>query len=87
MRRSVAVVARSAPRVLRTPPTPLRVDAARVVLAGTVLWVAAGVLLLPFWAWLHRNHHMTWLWTCAAGAVLGVAGLVLMSRHRGEGRL
>ncbi len=73
-------------RVLRTPATPMRVDARRVVLVGTVLWFVAGVVLLASWSWLDRHHHLNWLWTSGAGAVLGVLGLFLMGKHRTEGR-
>ena len=71
---------------LRTPPTPLRVDARRVVAVGTALWFAVAVGLAPFWAWLGRTDHRIWLWTSLTGGVLGLLGLLLMSRHRDEGR-
>ena len=72
---------------LRTPPTPLRVDARRVVAAGTALWFAAAVVLVPFWGRLGRTDHRIWLWTSLTGGVLGLFGLLLMSRHQGQGRL
>ena len=74
-------------RVLRTPPTPMRVDARRVVLLGTVSWAIAALVMVPFWGWLGRHDHRIWFWTCVYAAVLGLLGLVLMRKHRGEGRL
>ena len=44
------------------------------------------VVLLPFYGWLGRHDHRLWLWTCLAGALLGVLGYSIMRRHRGEGR-
>ena len=64
----------------------MRVDARRVVLLGTVAWTVAALVLLPFWSWLGRHDHRIVLWTCVCGAGLGLAGLLLMGRHRTEGR-
>jgi uncharacterized membrane protein YfcA len=74
-------------RVLRTPPTPMRVDARRVIAVGTLAWAATAIVLAVFWTWLGRHDHRIWLWTCVCGAILGVLGLVLIGKHRGEGRL
>lgn len=65
----------------------MRVDARRVVALGTVLWFAAAVGLAPFWGWLGRHDHRIWFWTCLAGGLLGGLGLLLMSRHHGQGRV
>jgi hypothetical protein len=73
-------------RVLRTPPTPMRVDARRVIALGTAAWAVAAIVLAVSWSWLGRHDHRIWLWTCVCGAVLGGLGLVLMSRHHDEGR-
>jgi len=70
---------------LVTPPA-VRINARRIVAAGTVLWFAAFVALLPFYGWLGRHHHRIWLETCLAGWILGVLGLAIMSRHRRIGR-
>lgn len=71
---------------LKTPPEPVQVDSRRVVLIGTVAWFVAFVALLPFYDWLGRHGHRIWLWTCLAGWILGLVGLVLVRKHRGEGR-
>ena len=67
-------------------PRPVQVDSRRIVLIGTGLWALGFVVLLPFWGWLGRHDHRIWLWTCLAGTVLGLIGLVLVRKHRGEGR-
>ena len=76
-----------ATRTLRTPPTPMRIDARRVVALGTATWAAAAIVLALFWSWLDRHDHRIWFWTCVCGAVLGGLGIVLIGKHRGEGRL
>jgi MFS family permease len=70
---------------LVTPPA-VRINARRIVLAGTALWFVAFVVLLPFYGWLGDHHHRIWLWTCLAGWILGLLGLAIMVRHRRIGR-
>jgi hypothetical protein len=72
---------------LRPAPEPVQVDAARIVAAGTIIWFAGFVVLLPFWSWLDRHDHLLWLWTCLAASGLGLIGLLLIRRHRGQGRV
>lgn len=74
-------------RILRTPPTPMRVDARRVIALGTAAWAAVAIVLAVFWSWVGRHDHRIWFWTCLCGVVLGLLGLVLVGKHRGEGRL
>lgn len=67
-------------------PPAVQIDTGRIVTVGTALWFAAFVALLPFYGWLGRHDHRDWLWTCLAGWVLGLIGLLLVRRHRGSGR-
>lgn len=53
---------------------------------GTAIWFVAFIVLLPFYGWLGRHGHHVWLWTALAGWLLGLAGLVLVRKHRNEGR-
>lgn len=76
-----------ADRQLRPPPEPVHVDAARIVGIGTALWTIAFVALLPFWSRLSDAGTLWWLWTCACGAALGLLGIAVIRRHRGEGRV
>ena len=73
-------------RPLRMPPEPVQVDSWRVVAVGTAIWFAGFVVLLPFYGWLGRHDHRIWLWTCLAGWILGLIGLPLVRRHRGQGK-
>ena len=70
---------------LVTPPA-VRINARPIVMAGTALWFVAFVVLLPFYDWLGAHHHRLWLWTCLAGWLLGLLGLLIMVRHRRLGR-
>ncbi len=61
---------------------PLDVDGTRTVAVGTVLWLLAFVLLLPFAGRLAEAHRLWWLWTCLAGFGLGVLGWDYCRRRR-----
>ena len=71
------------PEPLQPPP----VDSARVIGIGTAIWFVAFVALLPWWNWLDQHDHQVWLWTCLAGWLLGLAGLVVLARHKRAGRI
>ena len=62
------------PRPTKQAPPPLRVDTARVVLAGTALWAIALVVLL----FLGDRVDRLWTWTCLAAIALGLLGLWIM---------
>ena len=59
---------------VRKAPPPLKVDTARVVLAGTAAWVLALVVLLLLGDRVDRM----WTWTCVTAIGLAVLGLVVM---------
>lgn len=65
----------------------LAVDARKVVLIGTSLFLLAFLVLLPMYSWLGQHGHRVWLWTALAGSLLGALGLGLIGKHTGEGRL
>jgi uncharacterized membrane-anchored protein len=62
------------PGPTKQAPPPLQVDTARVVLAGTALWVVALVVLLLLGDRVDRM----WTWTCVAAIGLALLGLVVM---------
>ena len=62
------------PGPTKQAPPPLQVDTARVVIAGTVLWVIALVVLLLLGDRVDRM----WTWTCLAAIGLGTLGLWIM---------
>lgn len=61
---------------------PLDVDGVRTVAVGSVLWLIAFVALLPFYGRLADTGRTWWLWTCMAGAGLGLVGLEYCRRRR-----
>ncbi len=61
---------------------PLDVDGVRTLEVGTALWFAAFVALLPFYGKLQESGNLWWLWTCMAGAGLGLFGLEYCRRRR-----
>lgn len=65
---------------------PLDVDGVKTVAVGTLLWLAAFVLLLPFYGRLEATDRLWWLWTCAAGFGLGVLGWDYCRRRRNHRR-
>ena len=64
------------------PLKPLDVDGVRTVLWGTVLWVVAFVVLLFLRDDLEESGRSWWLWTCLAGAGLGLIGFEYARRRR-----
>jgi protein-S-isoprenylcysteine O-methyltransferase Ste14 len=69
----------TARRPSHAAPPPLQVDTAKVVVAGTALWVVALVVLLVLGDRVDR----AWIWTCVCGIVLAGLGLALM-RWQGQ---
>ena len=61
---------------------PLDVDGTRTVAVGSLLWLVAFVLLLPFYGRLADAGKTWWLWTCLAGFGLGVIGWDYCRRRR-----
>ena len=53
---------------------PLDVSGVRFVAVGALLFLLAGLGLLPFYGWLEDTDRVWWLWTCVAGFGLGVFG-------------
>ncbi len=61
---------------------PLDVDGVRTIAVGTVLWLVAFVVLLPFYGRLRDEGRAWWLWTCLAGFGLGLLGWEYCRRRR-----
>jgi hypothetical protein len=60
---------------------PLDVDGVGAVRYGTTAWAVAAVLCLVFRTPLGDAGRAWWLWVCATGAVLGLAGIVFVRRR------
>lgn len=61
---------------------PVDTDGVRTVTIGTALWVVALVVLLLFRGRLDEAGNGWWLWTCLAGAGLGLLGIEYTRRRR-----
>ncbi|MCZ3389095.1 MAG: DUF2530 domain-containing protein [Actinomycetia bacterium] len=70
----------------KSPPDrqvePLDVDAVRTAQVGTALWAVALVATLMARNTLADEGRTWWIWTCVAGLVLGVVGLLVTTRRR-----
>lgn len=65
----------------RPDPPPLPSDDVRTVVVGTIAWAVTGLALLPFYGALDRADRLWWLWTCLAGAGLGLLGVYYCRRR------
>lgn len=45
------------------------------VTGGTILWFVLFLAQLPFYGWFDDHGYLWWLWTCLAGAGLGLYGI------------
>ena len=61
---------------------PLDVDGVRSMVVGTLGWLLALVVLLPFTSALRDHGRLWWLWTCLTGVALGLLGLEYCRRRR-----
>ena len=68
------------------PLPPVRSGVAYIVVPGTVVWLAAFVVLLFFTDSLRAADATIWLWTCLAGFLLGLLGLSIFAWQRAAAR-
>jgi len=75
---------RTAPRTRAGRPKlePMQINEAKVIWIGIGLWAAAFLILLPFRQSLTSDGHGWWLYTCLAGAGLGMVGLPMVGRRK-----
>lgn len=60
----------------------MQINEAKVIWIGIGLWAAAFVILLPFRKDLISDGHGWWLYTCLAGAGLGMVGLPMVGHRK-----
>jgi hypothetical protein len=59
----------------RGAPEPLEADDVATVTVGTIVWFVLFLVQVPFYGWYADHGHAWWIWTCLAGAGLGLIGL------------
>ncbi|WP_051723014.1 DUF2530 domain-containing protein [Streptomyces albus] len=65
----------------REAPEPLEGNVVAVVTGGTLLWFVMFLVQLPFYGWFESRGLLWWLWTCLAGAGLGLIGIRYVRRR------
>ena len=61
---------------------PMQINEAKVIWIGIGCWTAAFLIMLPFRKTLIDDGHGWWLYTCLAGAGLGMVGLPMVGRRK-----
>ncbi len=61
---------------------PLDLDGVRTMQVGTALWALGLIVLVLLRDQLEADGHEWWIWTCAAGFVLGLIGWDHCARRR-----
>ncbi|CAI7980177.1 MULTISPECIES: DUF2530 domain-containing protein [Parafrankia] len=61
---------------------PLPYDGVRSVAVGTVMWLIALLVMIPFADDLRADGRLWWIATAAVGFVLGLMGLWVVVRRR-----
>ncbi|WP_344496898.1 DUF2530 domain-containing protein [Streptomyces enissocaesilis] len=56
-------------------PEPLEGPVVATVVGGTLIWFTLFLVQLPFYAWFDDRGWTWWVWTCLAGAGLGLIGI------------
>ncbi|MER5891545.1 DUF2530 domain-containing protein [Streptomyces sp. NPDC001876] len=56
-------------------PEPLEGPVVATVTGGTILWFVLFLVQLPFYGWFDDRGSAWWVWTCLAGAGLGLIGI------------
>ncbi|MBT2398528.1 DUF2530 domain-containing protein [Streptomyces sp. ISL-100] len=56
-------------------PEPLEGPVVATIVGGTILWFVLFLVQLPFYGWFDDRDATWWVWTCLAGAGLGLIGI------------
>ncbi|UGY92062.1 DUF2530 domain-containing protein [Streptomyces gobiensis] len=59
----------------RQAPEPLEGNVVATVTGGTIIWFVLFLVQLPFYRWYADRDYDWWIWTCLAGAGLGLIGI------------
>lgn len=56
-------------------PEPLEGPIVATITGGTILWFVMFLVQVPFYSWFADRDLTWWVWTCLAGAGLGLIGI------------
>ncbi|MCP9958443.1 MULTISPECIES: DUF2530 domain-containing protein [Streptomyces] len=62
-------------------PEPLEGPVVATVTGGTIIWFALFLVQVPFYGWFADRDLAWWVWTCLAGAGLGLFGIWYVRRR------
>lgn len=62
-------------------PEPLEGPVVATIIGGTILWFVLFLVQIPFYSWFEDRDLMWWVWTCLAGAGLGLIGIWYVRRR------
>ncbi|MCS0600407.1 DUF2530 domain-containing protein [Streptomyces sp. LP11] len=62
-------------------PEPLEGPVVATITGGTLVWFVLFLVQLPFYGRLQDHDRGWWLWTCLAGAGLGLIGIWYVRRR------
>ncbi|MEU5363279.1 DUF2530 domain-containing protein [Streptomyces sp. NPDC005925] len=62
-------------------PEPLEGPVVATITGGTILWFVLFLAQLPFYGWFDDRDLTWWVWTCLAGAGLGLIGIWYVRRR------
>ncbi|MBC9716472.1 DUF2530 domain-containing protein [Streptomyces sp. TRM66268-LWL] len=72
-------------------PEPLEGPVVATITGGTILWFVLFLVQVPFYGWFDDRDLTWWVWTCLAGAGLGLIGIwyvrgrdAALKRHAAE---
>ncbi len=72
-------------------PEPLEGPIVATITGGTILWFVLFLVQVPFYGWFDDRDLTWWVWTCLAGAGLGLIGIwyvrgrdAALKRHAAE---
>ncbi|CAM5645576.1 DUF2530 domain-containing protein [Streptomyces narbonensis] len=56
-------------------PEPLEGPVVATITGGTIIWFVLFLVQVPFYGWFDDRDLTWWVWTCLAGAGLGLIGI------------
>ncbi|KAF0651065.1 MULTISPECIES: DUF2530 domain-containing protein [Streptomyces] len=62
-------------------PEPLEGPVVATITGGTILWFVLFLVQVPFYGWFADRDLDWWVWTCLAGAGLGLIGIWYVRRR------